>query len=118
MTTKYNQTQLAKLVAEESDVAQPTVDRVLRALFDVVGKTIVAGDSIAVTNFGTWLPVTSRAQQRRNPQTGEMFPVGEFERPVFRFSPAVKEAVRNGTAPGTFQKRGNGRAFRKSGTGA
>lgn len=105
---KYNQAQFTALVARESGVSVGDTERVLRAAYDVVSRVVISGGSVAVTNFGTWRSTELPAGMRRNPQTGERFPVQASRRPAFRFSPTLRAAVKLGEAPATFKKRGNG----------
>lgn len=105
---KYNQAQFTAMVARESGVSVGDTERVLRAAYDVVGRVVASGGSVAVTNFGTWRSAVTPAGIRRNPQTGERFAVPSALRPVFRFSPTLRAAVKAGQAPKTLRKRGNG----------
>lgn len=102
---KINQMDLTGMVAQEAGVSPAEAAAVMRALFDVVGREVVSGSRISVTNFGTWSSRKVVAGNRRNPSTGEVFPVRESRRPWFIWSPAVREAVRGGTVPETFRKR-------------
>lgn len=110
MDRKHNQGQFTDMVTADSEVPREDVERVLRSVFDVIGRTVAAGDSITVTNFGTWRSVESAGRIRRNPRTGETFEVAPYRRPVFLYSPAIREAVRTGDVPDTFKKSGNGSA--------
>jgi nucleoid DNA-binding protein len=107
---RYNQIQFTAMVANASGVDLPETQRVLRAVFDVVGEVVTNQGSIVIPNFGTWRSIGTGPQMRRNPQTGDVFPVPASRRPSFRFAKALRTAVSRGEAPATFKKRGNGRA--------
>lgn len=68
-TTNLNHGSLVRAVAAESGVSQAVVRAVLRAFFDVVGRTVANGHRVTVTNFGTWRRKV--LSNTRNPQTGE-----------------------------------------------
>jgi DNA-binding protein HU-beta len=104
MNRDLNYTLLVEEVAAESGVSRETVNTVLRATFDVIGRTVVSGCKVAVTNFGTWFSKENPPRPVRNPQTGETWQAPARQRPRFRWSPAVQEAVRSGTFT-TLKKR-------------
>jgi DNA-binding protein HU-beta len=78
---------------------------VLRALFDVVGREVAAGNTIFVTNFGTWKTREEPFGMRRNPQTGEWFPQAARQVPKFVWAPAIRAAVAAGVLPKTLRKK-------------
>jgi len=98
---------LTKLVSADSGVSPADVAKVLRSVFDVVGRTVAAGDRVAISNFGTWRTRLAPARIARNPQTGERVSVPAKYKPVFVYSPAVQSAVASGVAPETFRKASN-----------
>jgi DNA-binding protein HU-beta len=112
-TGRLNHMALVAAVANESGETQETVASVLRAVFDVIPRNLVAGFPVNVTNFGTWYPAWNEARTVRNPQTGETWEQPGRLRPAFRWAPAVKDAVTGKTTDGghllpeTFKKRSN-----------
>jgi DNA-binding protein HU-beta len=97
---------LVEAVAAEAGVSQADTAKVLRAVFDVIPRTVAAGYSVNVTNFGTWYAKWNVARQVRNPQTGETWQQEGRSRAAFRWAPAVKEVVMAGDViPETFKKR-------------
>jgi nucleoid DNA-binding protein len=98
-----NHGDLIRAVATESGVSQATVKAVLRATFNVIGRTVAGGHRVTVTNFGTW---SRRAiSSTRNPQTGQ--PAGPTATAVFRPTGRLSEWVRSGTPSGTLRKLSN-----------
>lgn len=104
---RINQSALTKMVAGESGMPEGVTADVLRALFDVVGREVAAGNTIFVTNFGTWTTRSLPVRQVRNPQTGERVTKGPNLVPKFIWAPAVRAAVKAGAVPKTFRKRSN-----------
>lgn len=102
---KLNHGALVEVVAAEAGESTATVESVLRAAFDVIGRNVAAGFPVTVTNFGSWFSRTAPARSRRNPQTGETWESAPATYPRFRYSPAVKEATATGEVPATFRKR-------------
>jgi DNA-binding protein HU-beta len=103
--SRINQGRFIELVAAESGVSREDTMRVMRAVFDIIGRTVAGGGSVAITNFGTWTSRVTPAGMRRNPQTGGKVRVPDRRRPVFRWAPAVKRATRTGEVPQTFRKK-------------
>jgi nucleoid DNA-binding protein len=99
-TGYLNHTGLVDAVAAESGVDRETVGRVLRATFDVVGRTVSAGLEVRVTNFGTWSRRMIRAT--RNPQTGETS--GPSASVGFRPTGRLTEWVKSGQPSATLKK--------------
>lgn len=91
---------LVDAVAEESGFTRDEVKAVLRAFFDVVGRTVTGGFKVTVTNFGTWRRRVVNGT--RNPQTGE--PAGPTASVAFRPTGRLAEWVKSGTATDTLAK--------------
>jgi nucleoid DNA-binding protein len=112
MDQRFNQAQLQAMVVAESEVDPETVAKVLRAFYDVVGREVVEGNTIAVTNFGTWKSSVLRPRLVRNPQTGESWMTEPTRQPRFKFSPTLRQAVNDGLPLITLRKLGNGKGAR------
>lgn len=102
-----NHTDLINEVAAESGLSPKVVDQVLRATFDVIGRHVVAGYKVAVTNFGTWYRSEVQPRLRHNPGTEETWRAPRTHYPRFRYSPKVREATVSGQVPDTLRKRGH-----------
>jgi DNA-binding protein HU-beta len=102
-----NHMALADAVAKESGVDRATVERVLRATFDVIGRTVIAGFKVTVTNFGTWHSHVLPGRTVRNPQTGETKDAPSARYPRFLYSPKIRRASVSGEFLETLKKRGH-----------
>jgi DNA-binding protein HU-beta len=102
-----NHTALIETVAHESGVSREDVDRVLRAMFDVIARNVMAGFKVTVTNFGTWHSHILPPRVHRNPMTGETFQKGAARYPRFLYSPKIKDATVKGEILETVKKRGH-----------
>lgn len=101
-----NHTELTKEVAAESGLPDDVVGQVLRAAFDVIGRHVVAGFRVNVTNFGTWYLSEVAPRIRRDLSTGEEWRAPRTNYPRFKFAPFFTEATKSGEVPKTFKKRG------------
>jgi nucleoid DNA-binding protein len=107
MSKNLNHTQLIETVAAESGLSAEIVGRVLRATFDVIGRTVIGKGRVTVTNFGSWYSSKVSPRVRRNPQTGEEWMDGVKHYPRFTWSPRVREATVTGDVLPTLKKRGH-----------
>lgn len=55
-TGPLNKTGLGEAVALELGVSKQQGHRAVAAVLDVIARTVAAGHSVTVTNFGTWTP--------------------------------------------------------------
>ncbi|MCX5229708.1 HU family DNA-binding protein [Streptomyces sp. NBC_00233] len=93
-TTRLNTTALAEAVATELNVPQADGRAAVQAVFDVIARAVAGGFPVAITNFGTFLPVEQPARTRRNPQNGAPVDVPEHRDVRFRVSPGLRATVR------------------------
>ncbi len=91
-----NQSALNAAVSAASGLSQAQAARAVTALFDVVVRTVTAGEPVSVTNFGTFHPAQHPAGIRRNPQTGEEFTAAAMTCMRFRVSPKIRRIVAAG----------------------
>lgn len=95
-----NHMSLIRLVAEESGVKREDVAKVLRAMFDVVGRAVAQGSRVRIANFGSWL--TRTVPNTRNPKTGES--TGAVTVVRFRATGKLADAVKTGEIVGSLKK--------------
>ena len=112
MSKNLNHTQLIEEVAAESGLSSKIVEQVLRATFDVIGKTVIGKGRVTVTNFGSWYASKVSPRVRRNPATGEEWMASAHYYPRFSWSPRVREATVTGDVLPTLRKRGQGQVSR------
>lgn len=114
-TGHLNQTQLLEEVLAETGrkdletgrtEARNDTAQTIRAVLDVIGRTVVAGHEVRLTNFGTFRlrPTASR----RNPQTGE--PTAPSRSVGFRANGLLRAHARTGEPVVSLIKRGKGEA--------
>lgn len=110
MSKSLNHTQLIEAVAAEAGLSKKIVDQVLRATFDVIGRTVIEKGRVTVTNFGTWYASSVAPRMRRDPSTGDEWMQSRTAYPRFRWSPRVRKAVVSGDVLPTLKKRGQNQA--------
>ncbi|MFB7589335.1 HU family DNA-binding protein [Streptomyces sp. NPDC056169] len=93
-TGRLSTTGLGEAVAAELDIPLADGSLAVQAVFNVIARAVAGGHSVAVTNFGTFLPVERAARIARNPQTGQPVTVPANADVRFRVSPGLRATVR------------------------
>lgn len=105
MTRDLNKTALAQAVADELGVPFADGHRAVDAVLNTITRTVAAGHSVTVTNFGSWHAVQRPACTRRNPQTGEPVAVPARQEVRVLLSPALRDAVAAANPNASIRKR-------------
>lgn len=88
-----NKTELVEYIANKTGLTKKDASAALDAVIEAVVDTVKRGNSVTLTNFGTFLSVRRAATTKRNPKTGEPVQVPEKNVPRFRPGKAFREAV-------------------------
>jgi len=64
------------------------------AVFDTIVKTMVRGEEVAISGFGTFRVMKRAARMGVNPKTGERIQIPASTKPKFRAGKVLKEAVK------------------------
>ena len=93
-----NKSELVEALAEKMDTTKADAQRTIDAIFDtkdgVLTETLVKGERVQITGFGTFETRKRKARTGRNPRTGEEIKIGPTISPSFRPGKALKEAVK------------------------
>lgn len=88
-----NKTEFIAKVAETAGVSNKEAASVVSAALEVITSTIAAGDSVALTGFGTFSVRESSARTGKNPRTGETIEIAARKVPAFKAGKALKDSV-------------------------
>ena len=88
-----NKTELIAAVAEKAGLTKKDAERVLNAAFDSIAASLVKGDRVQVSGFGSFEVKTREARIGRNPRTKETIQIPATKIPVFKAAKALKETV-------------------------
>ncbi len=89
-----NKADLVAWVANKTGMTKKDVTSVLDATVEGVVSTVKKGDSVTLTNFGTFVSVQRKASTKRNPKTGAPVKVAAKKVPRFRPGKNFREMVR------------------------
>lgn len=87
-----NKAQLVEAIADKLGGRQNAADAV-DAVLDAIVRSVVTGDRVSVTGFGSFEKVDRPARYARNPQTGERVRVKKTSVPRFRAGQGFKDLV-------------------------
>lgn len=89
-----NKTELIAAMAEKAEISKKDAEKALTAFTNVVADTLVDGDKVTITGFGTFEVVERAARTGRNPKTGGAIEIAASKSPKFKAGKALKDAVK------------------------
>ena len=89
-----NKTELVAAMAEKAEFSEKDAEKALTAFTNIIADTLVDGDKVAITGFGTFEAVERAERQGRNPATGEAITIAASKSPKFKAGKALKDAVK------------------------
>jgi DNA-binding protein HU-beta len=88
-----NQTELIEKIALATELNQRAAGQALKAVVNAILDSLVAGDGVRVSGFGTFNVAARPAREGRNPQSGETIKIAASKGVRFRAGKAVKDAL-------------------------
>lgn len=85
---------LIEKVAKKSNLTKRASDDAVNATFGLIRDSLVRGEKVVISGFGTFL-IRSRATRRgRNPQTGETIQIPSKKLPGFTAGKTIKRLIK------------------------
>ena len=88
-----NKTELIAIVAESAGLTKKDADRVISAAIDAITASLVKGEKVQISGFGTFETKEREARIGRNPHTKEEIHIPATRVPAFKASKALKDTV-------------------------
>ena len=88
-----NKTELITIAAENAGLTKKDTERVLNAAIDAITASLVKGEKVQLSGFGTFETKAREARIGRNPHTKEAIEIPATRVPSFKASKALKDAV-------------------------
>ncbi|HJE89147.1 HU family DNA-binding protein [Rikenella microfusus] len=88
-----NKTQLVDAIAAEAGLTKAQAKKALEAFIEVTGKTLKAGDKIALVGFGSFGVTEKPARTGRNPRTGATIKIAAKKVVKFKAGAELSAAV-------------------------
>ncbi len=90
---------LTEVLHREVGLSRTESADMVNAILDLVSDSLVAGNTVKLSSFGTFMVRSKRQRMGRNPKTGVEVPITPRRVLVFRPSQIMKNIV-NGQEPG------------------
>ena len=87
---------LAEAVYQRVGLSRTESADLVEMVLDLIGERIVAGESVKISSFGSFLVRDKNERIGRNPKTGEEVPITPRRGMVFKPSNVLKDAVLEG----------------------
>ena len=88
-----NKTELIAVAAEHAGLTKKDTERVLNAAIDAITASLVKGEKVQLSGFGTFEVKVREARMGRNPQTREPSEIPAAWVPSFKPSRGLRELV-------------------------
>lgn len=88
-----NKSELIDAIADGANLSKADAKRALDATTAAITNALVAGDSVALTGFGSFVVRDRAARTGRNPKTGAEIQIAASKNPAFKAGKALKDAV-------------------------
>lgn len=85
--------ELIRATAEKSETTIKNAKAVVDALFEVIENTLVSGEDVKVTGFGTYYTILKEEHIGRNPSTNTAITIPERRYAKFKYSNAIFNAL-------------------------
>ena len=88
-----NKTELIAIAAENAGLTKKDTERVLNAAIDAITQSLVKGEKVQLSGFGTFETKEREARVGRNPHTKESIEIPATRVPAFKASKALKDTI-------------------------
>ena len=88
-----NKTELIAIAAESAGLTKKDTERVLNAAIDAITASLVKGEKVQLSGFGTFETKEREARVGRNPRTKEEISIPATRVASFKAGKALKDAV-------------------------
>ena len=92
-TPALTKAQLAELLFDQIGLNKRESKEMVEAFFDLLLHSLVEGEDVRLTGFGTFQGGTKASRPGRNPRTGELIPIEARRVVTFHASSKLKEQV-------------------------
>ena len=88
-----NKTELIAVVSQAAGLTKKDTERVINAALDTITTSLVEGEKVQLSGFGTFEVKDREARIGRNPHTKEAIDIPATRVPSFKASQALKDTV-------------------------
>jgi len=93
MPTTLTRADLTESVYEEVGLSRNESAELVETVLDEISDSLVAGNNVKISSFGSFLVRQKNGRMGRNPKTGEEVPIDPRRVIVFRPSQVMKDEI-------------------------
>ena len=90
---KINKSDLIDIVSEKTHLSKKDAENAVCLVFDLIEKSLIQGNEINISNFGTFTPVTRKKRLGTDPNTHEQVTLKEKNSVSFKPAKAFKKKL-------------------------
>ena len=95
-----NKTELVTSVAQKIELTKKDAEKVVKAVFDVIGESLAKEEKVQIIGFGTFEVRHRKAREGRNPQNNTPIEIEASKTPAFKAGKQLKDSVNKSTKKG------------------
>jgi len=88
-----NKTELIATVAQNAGMTKKDAERAVNATIEAITASLVAGDKVQLSGFGSFEVKNREARVGRNPHTRETINIPATKLPVFKASKTLQDVI-------------------------
>lgn len=88
-----NRSDIIRLVSEKNGINKKKAEEIVVLIIDLMKDTLISGEKVQITGFGTFEIKEMAPRIGRNPKTNEEVRIDAFRKPVFRPSLDLKSKI-------------------------
>ncbi len=89
-----NKSEIIDVISSKTGLTKKDTDLVIQSFVEVVTNTLVKGEEVVLTGFGTFSITERQARTGVNPRTLEKIQIAATKTPKFKAGAKLKEAVK------------------------
>lgn len=88
-----NRADVIEYVAEKNKITKKRAEEIVIMIIDITKETLISGDKVQISGFGTFEVKDRQARIGRNPKTNEEVKIPKYKKPTFKPSAILKNLV-------------------------
>ena len=88
-----NKTELISIAAENAGLTKKDTERVINAAIDAITASLIKGERVQISGFGTFETKNREARVGRNPHTKQAIEIPATKVPSFKASKSLKDTI-------------------------
>ena len=86
--------ELVEKVAKKSHLTKRAAEDSVNATFNLIRDSLIRGEKVVISGFGTFLIRSRAARRGRNPQTGQAIQIPQKKTPGFTAGKTLKRQIK------------------------